>query len=302
MNISVSSSPRRPGFTLIELLVVIAIIAILAALLLPALAAAKRKGQHAVCISNLKQIGLAYIMYENDYGHGIPDNVGNYSTGASSGAWLVNFIDYYRKATNLVRCPTANGSRPPVVPASYNTNNGTANTLWYKLIDAKDGNGNQPYLCGYGVNGWLDPQQVNPQSGALSYAGDGTADPSFYYLKEGQVQFSTQTPVFFDENWADAWPYEQDAPVSDTYLGKNQGNPKKGYEMGRLAISRHGNAVAGKHYQWTSATAMPVGSINVGMFDGHVETSKLPNLWYYKWHRDWGVATPVQIGTPTAPQ
>src|SRR6516165_4312385 len=58
---------NKKAFTLIELLVVIAVLAILAAMLLPALASAKRKAQRINCVNNLKQCGLAFRIWEGDH-------------------------------------------------------------------------------------------------------------------------------------------------------------------------------------------------------------------------------------------
>ncbi len=106
----------QKGFTLIELLVVIAIISILAAILFPVFARARENARRASCMSNLKQIGLGFMMYTQDYDETYPcqtsTNPDRYAEAINAPVtalnqnWI-NSIYGYVKSWQLFKCPSA---------------------------------------------------------------------------------------------------------------------------------------------------------------------------------------------------
>ncbi len=125
--------PKQGAFTLIELLVVIAIIAILAAILFPVFAKAREKARQTTCLSNMKQLGLGFLQYQQDNDELYPigakatTNNGPFSTGSG---WA-GMIYPYVKSTGVYTCPddtntagkgTFNGQTVALTPVSYGFN------------------------------------------------------------------------------------------------------------------------------------------------------------------------------------
>jgi len=147
---------KKRAFTLIELLVVIAIIAILAAILFPVFAQARDKARQAGCLSNLKQMGLAQLMYANDYDEMFTaPEVRSLASGGLMRSWKTNTLPY-TKNLNIYECPNTRASLSSI----YNPSDAWAGYWSYydfgyaDCNPASKGYTNDP-LCTAAENQWF---------------------------------------------------------------------------------------------------------------------------------------------------
>jgi prepilin-type N-terminal cleavage/methylation domain-containing protein len=132
------AAKTRSAFTLIELLVVIAIIAILAAILFPVFAQARERARAASCLSNQKQLGLAIIMYKQDYDERVS---GPYIYDGAWGdvnvlKWFPELMQPYMKNRQIKRCLSGTNFIDWASPATYDEPNKYYidykwNSIWY---------------------------------------------------------------------------------------------------------------------------------------------------------------------------
>jgi prepilin-type N-terminal cleavage/methylation domain-containing protein len=243
---------KRSGFTLVELLVVISIIALLMAVLMPALARVRSQAKAVLCLSNLKQWGLAFSLYTSDndgkFMNGyVPQSSGYMWAGGNGGGmgswWFIPLRPYYRD-DNLRFCPMA------IKP--YEEGGQVPFGAWRTWL----GDGGS-----YGANGYI----LNSPDGLDMQLGRATA----YNWKTSNVRGAFNIPVFLDSLWVDAWPVNGDEPsewdfwLEDT-IGVN--------EMRRFCINRHDGYVNGIFMDFS--TVRKIG---------------LKELWRLKWHRRYDV-------------
>jgi len=267
---------KRRGFTLIELLVVIAIIALLMSILMPALQRVKKQAQSVVCISRLKQWGLMFKLYTDDYdgyfneGWGYADHHGG---NGEYGLWMNALRPYYEDELKMLLCPTA-------TRAVLNNNDQGTYKAWTRLIQnrypAPQEGSQKEFISSYGINNWTN-YMIRDRGGSRQR-------PVDYFWKSTQaVKHANSVPLFADSTWHDAWPFATDPP-SQFPLDYGWGSQSTGGdEMNHFCIDRHSGF---KNFAFCDWSARKVG---------------LKEIWTLRWHVGYNIAGPYTRGGGVLP-
>jgi len=195
-------SRKQSGFTLIELLVVIAIIAILAAILFPVFAQAREKARAISCISNLKQIGIAYRMYMSDYDEMVPPCYQYYSPTPADNPYnnilyYPDIMNPYVKSAGIWVCPDRS-FLVGTVPGDLRT-----------ALPPGKGPGKQILQWSYAANNSWDCCGLTAADNIPSFRGDSVGR-YFPYPTDAAFEKQAELITFYDsdelQTWAAAYP------------------------------------------------------------------------------------------------